>query len=94
MICQDIWDQASAALYGRLRCEPLHTWMPDELERNGFLMLSVTVEHALAVAALPTHHDDPFDRLLIAQARVERLTVVTSDTVFDQYDVGVLDARV
>jgi PIN domain nuclease of toxin-antitoxin system len=55
--------------------------------------LSVTVEHAVAVAALPDHHHDPFDRLLIAQGRLEGLTIVTSDTAFDDYDVRVLDAR-
>lgn len=56
-------------------------------------MLSVTVEHAVAVGFLPDHHPDPFDRLLIAQARVEGLTLVTSDTAFDAYHIPVLDAR-
>jgi PIN domain nuclease of toxin-antitoxin system len=88
------WEIAIKSRSGRLRlAEPLHTWMPEELERNGFLMLTVTVEHAVLVASLPDHHDDPFDRLLIAQARSEGLTVVTSDTAFDSYDVRVLDAR-
>ena len=88
------WEIAIKSRSGRLRlAEPLHTWMPEELERNGFLMLTVSVEHAVLVASLPDHHDDPFDRLLIAQARSEGLTVVTSDTAFDSYDVRVLDAR-
>jgi PIN domain nuclease of toxin-antitoxin system len=43
--------------------------------------------------ALPHHHEDPFDRLLIAQARLEHLTIVTSDAAFDAYDVSLLDAR-
>ena len=47
----------------------------------------------IAAATLPEHHDDPFDRLLIAQAQLENLTIVTSDMVFDAYDVKVLDAR-
>ena len=51
-------------------------------------------EHAVAVASLPDHHDDPFDRLLIVQARHDGLTIVTSDPAFDEYDVRVLDARV
>jgi PIN domain nuclease of toxin-antitoxin system len=59
----------------------------------GFLMLGVAVEHAVAVALLPDHHPDPFDRLLIAQPRAERLTVVTSDAAFEDYVVPVLDAR-
>lgn len=61
-------------------------------EREGFLTLSVSLEHAVAVATLPVHHDDPFDRLLIAQAGLEGLTIVTSDAAFDDYDVAVLDA--
>jgi PIN domain nuclease of toxin-antitoxin system len=88
------WEIAIKCGLGRLKLtEPLETWMPDRLERDGFLMLSVTVAHAVAVASLPNHHDDPFDRLLIAQARAEALTVVTSDAVFDEYEVTVLDAR-
>ena len=47
----------------------------------------------MAVAELPEHHGDPFDRLLIAQAQLENLTIVTSDMAFDAYDVMVLDAR-
>ncbi len=89
------WEIAIKSRSGRLKlAEPLHVWMPDELERNGFLMLNVTVGHAVAVASLPDHHDDPFDRLLIAQAREEGLTILTSDPAFDAYGVGVLDARV
>ncbi len=56
-------------------------------------MLSISVEHAMAVARLPDHHADPFDRLLIAQAQLERLTIVTADAAFDAYDVKVLDAQ-
>jgi PIN domain nuclease of toxin-antitoxin system len=88
------WEMAIKVHTGRLRLgEPLHAWMPAGLERDGFLMLSVTIEHAVAVASLPDHHDDPFDRLLIAQARHEGLTVVTSDSAFEAYDVKLLDAR-
>jgi PIN domain nuclease of toxin-antitoxin system len=88
------WEIAIKSRSGRLKLtERLEAWMPDRLERDGFLMLSVTVAHAVAVASLPDHHNDPFDRLLIAQARAEGLTVVTSDTAFDDYDVTVLDAR-
>lgn len=88
------WEIAMKARTGRLALrEPLHRWMPGDFERNGFVLLAVTVEHAVAVAALPDHHDDPFDRLLIAQARQEGLTIVTADAAFDDYDVPVLDGR-
>lgn len=89
-----VWEMAIKSHAGRLRlAEPLHSWIPGDLQRNGFLISSVTVEHAVAVASLPDHHADPFDRLLIAQARHEGLTIVTSDAVFDDYEVSVLDAR-
>jgi PIN domain nuclease of toxin-antitoxin system len=88
------WEIAIKSRTGRLQlANPLHHWMPGELERNGFVMLSVTVEHAVGVASLPDHHDDPFDRLLIVQARHDGLTIVTSDPAFDHYDVSLLDAR-
>jgi len=49
--------------------------------------LDITHIHALAVGALPDHHRDPFDRLLIAQARTERMTILTDDVVFQRYEV-------
>jgi PIN domain nuclease of toxin-antitoxin system len=55
----------------------------------GFSPLPVTLEHADAVRGLPPHHRDPFDRLLVAQAQVERLVVLTRDAVFRSYDIDV-----
>ncbi|MGQ0479925.1 MAG: type II toxin-antitoxin system VapC family toxin [Pseudonocardia sp.] len=59
----------------------------------GFDRLDIADSHLLAVQELPFHHRDPFDRLLISQAMVERLTVLTADRVFTDYDVQVVDAR-
>jgi PIN domain nuclease of toxin-antitoxin system len=59
----------------------------DAIGDYGFSALPVTVEHADAVRMLPAHHHDPFDRLLIAQARLEDLTLVTRDPAFSEYDV-------
>lgn len=58
-----------------------------EIARNGFLELAMTARHALAAGSLPRHHDDPFDRMLIAQARTEDLTLVTRDAAFRAYNV-------
>ncbi|MFU8798221.1 MAG: type II toxin-antitoxin system VapC family toxin [Gammaproteobacteria bacterium] len=67
---------------------------PDNLEEavraSGFEILPIHFCHALAVGQLPRYHDDPFDRLLIAQATVEHLFLVTQDEQFEQYDVGIL----
>lgn len=57
-----------------------------------FDSLEITFEHALAAGALPLHHRDPFDRMLISQAITEELTIVTRDAAFEPYDVDVLVA--
>ena len=59
---------------------------------SGFEALPVGLDHALLACELPRHHDDPFDRLLIAQAGIEDLTIVTADRHFAKYDVRVLAA--
>lgn len=67
---------------------------PDDLEQQmdegGFAPLPITVRHGIAAGELPRHHDDPFDRMLIAQAVAEGLTVVTHDKRFADYDVAIL----
>ena len=60
---------------------------------GGFRELPITFAHAEAVRALPRHHADPFDRLIIATASVEGCTIVTSDEKFSMYGVALLDAR-
>ena len=88
------WELAIKSATGKLTLrEPLDRWLPAALDGSGFETLPVTLAHALAVASLPFHHADPFDRLLIAQAQLEKLTIVTADSVFEDYDVKLLDAR-
>ena len=53
-------------------------------------VLVITLEHALRAGTLPTHHHDPFDRMLVAQAQLEEVPVVTNDEAFSSYDVEVL----
>jgi PIN domain nuclease of toxin-antitoxin system len=69
--------------------------VPDDLHAHvletGVRVLGLSAEHGLAVASLPPHHRDPFDRLLIAQARQEGLTLVTADTRIHAYEVAVLN---
>jgi PIN domain nuclease of toxin-antitoxin system len=62
------------------------------IAEGGFDELPITVEHAEAVEQLAKHHGDPFDRLIIAAARVEDLTIVTNDAQFQHYEVRVIDA--
>jgi len=66
----------------------LHRRIPDA----GLRILGLAPDHGLGGAGLPLHHRDPFDRLLIAQARSEGLTIVTADRRFADYDVNTVDA--
>ena len=63
----------------------------EELRVHRFMPLSITTEHALAVENLPPHHKDPFDRMLIAQAQKEKLTLVTRDRRIKNYDVRIIE---
>jgi len=70
--------------------------LPDDLNEiiieERFLPLPITLAHALAVEHLPRHHNDPFDRMLVAQAQVEGLTLVTRDPRIRKYEVEVIVA--
>ncbi len=63
------------------------------IRSNDFDDLPITVEHGIASAVLPRHHTDPFDRLLVAQAHLENLTLVVHDHEIEGYGVSTLDAR-
>ncbi len=62
----------------------------EELRLHRFTPLSITTEHALAAETLPPHHKDPFDRMLVAQALEEKLTLVTRDSRMKVYDVRII----
>jgi PIN domain nuclease of toxin-antitoxin system len=64
-------------------CDPRE--FRDELQAYGFQELSITSNHAIAVAALPLIHKDPFDRILVAQAAYEKITLLTSDALLARY---------
>jgi PIN domain nuclease of toxin-antitoxin system len=81
------WECAIKIALGRLA-------LPESFARgvddSGFLRLAIAFEHAEAAGALPRHHADPFDRMLIAQAQVERCTLVSHDRALEPYGVAVL----
>jgi PIN domain nuclease of toxin-antitoxin system len=78
------WETAIKAAVGKLT---VPDGLQQELKRHGFDELPVTVEDGLAAGALPRHHSDPFDRMLIAQAARRRFVLVTADRRFTDYDV-------
>jgi PIN domain nuclease of toxin-antitoxin system len=81
------WELAIKVASGKLR-------LPNDLAGvvvdAGFTALPITGEHGEAAALLPLHHRDPFDRILIAQAQIERLTLVSRDRAFERYDVELM----
>jgi PIN domain nuclease of toxin-antitoxin system len=66
--------------------------LPARIAESGVRSLGLSPAHGLAVSGLPVHHRDPFDRLIIAQAMVERLTIVTADARFRPYGISMLVA--
>lgn len=81
------WEIAIKTVAGRLEAPGD---LEDALQANEFDTLPITVAHALAAGVLPRHHSDPFDRMLIAQARVEHLVLVSADGRFPDYEVELL----
>jgi len=82
------WEIAIKAGLGKLRLgEPATTFLPRELATNHFALLRIDLAHATLVETLPPHHKDPFDRLLVAQAVIEKLPLVSADDLFDEYGV-------
>ena len=81
------WEVAIKTAAGKLRIDgSFEAWVAD----SGFLRLSDHFRHAEALARLPLHHRDPFDRMLVAQAQVEGLVLVTADRRFEPYGVPVV----
>lgn len=88
------WEIAIKWRSGKLTLpEHPRAWVRRLTREFGAHPLPVAHSHAVAVADLPNHHRDPFDRLLIAQALVERCGIVTADDAFSHYGVGVVPAR-
>ena len=85
------WELAIKSQLGKLKI-PRDLDLAAVFARGGFVPVPITIEHALVAAGLPPIHRDPFDRMLVAQARVEGLTLVTADPVLSRYDVPVLAA--
>ncbi|MEJ7848159.1 MAG: type II toxin-antitoxin system VapC family toxin [Pyrinomonadaceae bacterium] len=84
-----IWETAIKVSTGKMTLSsPFDDLFPNQLRINGFGLLSVRIEHISLVTLLPFHHRDPFDRLLIAQASQENMTLVSVDEAFDNYGIA------
>ncbi|MPY91504.1 MAG: PIN domain-containing protein [Acidimicrobiia bacterium] len=84
-----LWELAIKAALGKIRlASPAGTWFARHAAANRFDVLGLELGHLAAVEHVPKHHRDPFDRVLVAQARAEGLTLVTADPWVAKYDVG------
>ena len=87
------WEIAIKYRIGKLPLpEPPLTYVPERMRRSGTTPLPIEPVHALRTSELPDHHSDPFDRLLIAQAQVLRIPIVTADKQITAYDVVIVPA--
>jgi PIN domain nuclease of toxin-antitoxin system len=83
-----LWEIAIKVSLGKLTLhESYEVLFPQQLNINGIKKLDIAVSHTTLVAKLPFHHNDPFDRLLIAQAITENMTIISADTAFDAYGI-------
>lgn len=83
-----IWEIRIKQSLGKLEITPDFY---QTIKTQGFELLPIHPDHAFAVGDLPPHHRDPFDRMLIAQAKHEGLCVVTHDSIFKKYDIALLE---
>lgn len=85
------WEMMIKSKIGRLQFpESPEKFIPDQMNLNKISGLPVQIAHSLHIYTLPEHHKDPFDRMLIAQAQVERMPIITNDSLLASYDVKIL----
>lgn len=83
-----LWEMSIKVGLGKLTLQqPFDVFIPQQLAANKITLLQITIAHTIAVANLPQYHRDPFDRMLIAQAQVEQMAVVSIDAALDAYGV-------
>jgi PIN domain nuclease of toxin-antitoxin system len=83
-----VWEIAIKVNLGKLPIPlPLDTFIPEQLRLNRVSLLPIEMQHAFEVSRMAPHHRDPFDRMIIAQAQVERLELVSADAMFDPYPI-------
>jgi len=86
-----LWEMAIKINIGKLELpKPLGMLVSEQIRENEFEMLRSEVEHFETYTKLPPHHRDPFDRMMIAQAQVENLSVVSKDEAFADYNIDLL----
>ncbi len=83
-----VWEMAIKQSKKKLTLAlPLEDYIQQKLKLEDFELLPIHLNHLAIIATLPFHHNDPFDRLIIAQAMVEKIPILSRDLAFDSYDV-------
>jgi PIN domain nuclease of toxin-antitoxin system len=83
-----LWEIAIKQNLGKLSSnQPFEIFITQQLNFNDFRLLDIKISHVAVVATLPLHHRDPFDRILIAQALVENIPILSADKIFDLYPI-------
>ena len=88
-----VWEIAIKYSIGKLPLPaPPGQYVPARLAPTRTAPLAVELQHALKVSELPHHHSDPFDRMLVAQAQIENLALMTADEQLEAYDIQIIRA--
>jgi PIN domain nuclease of toxin-antitoxin system len=83
------WEIAIKISIGKYQLpSPFESWINTQIQTNDFQILPIEVAHTAIVTTLPFHHKDPFDRLLISQSLVEKVSIISTDGIFDSYGVS------
>ena len=86
-----IWEMQIKVALGKLDLmNDLEITIDSQVKSNGIQLLSLDLKHIYALKNLPSHHRDPFDRLLIAQSQIENMTLATVDRLFDLYEIDLI----
>jgi len=90
MSVASLWEIAVKVNIGKLSLSRPYTEIKDRMEENFIELLPITFDHTVLLTDLPLHHRDPFDRLIIAQAMTEKMTVLTKDENFKHYPIDII----
>lgn len=81
------WELAIKSRLGKFRSRELSERLDEQILEEGFVALAISIEHAIRAGGLDSPHKDPFDRMLIAQAQIEDVAVISKDKAFDDFAV-------